>query len=153
MGKYIENLTNIEIKWFHTVISEQYSKRPVTSQSLSWYHQGRAPKIHHIDDITIVSQSEMILYLPAILYFSFWWTHYLGLQLTNILILMAWLGFATGNNPADTLRNNGVVITSKRRDFDVITSKWRRFDVITTFYHYVMCSVGSFTLHGIAVHL
>ena len=35
--------------------------------------------------------------------------------------------------PPDRLRNNGVVITSKRRHFDVITSKWRRFDVITTF--------------------
>ena len=34
--------------------------------------------------------------------------------------------------PADTLCNNDVVITSKRRHFDVITSKWRRFDVITT---------------------
>ena len=34
--------------------------------------------------------------------------------------------------PADTSRNNDVVITSKRRHFDVITSKWRRFDVITT---------------------
>ena len=35
------------------------------------------------------------------------------------------------STPADTLRNNDVVITSKRRHFDVITSKWRRFDVIT----------------------
>ena len=34
--------------------------------------------------------------------------------------------------PADILRNNNVVITSKRRHFDVITSKWRRIDVITT---------------------
>ena len=35
--------------------------------------------------------------------------------------------------PADTLRNNDVVITSKRRNFDIITSKWRRYnDVITT---------------------
>ena len=34
--------------------------------------------------------------------------------------------------PADTSRNNDVVITSKLRHFDVITSKWRRFDVITT---------------------
>ena len=34
--------------------------------------------------------------------------------------------------PADTLRNNDVVITSKRRHFDVIMSKSRRFDVITT---------------------
>ena len=34
--------------------------------------------------------------------------------------------------PADTLRNNDVVITSKRRHFDVITSKWHRFDVMTT---------------------
>ena len=33
--------------------------------------------------------------------------------------------------PADTLRNNDVVITSNQRHFDVITSKWR-FDVITT---------------------
>ena len=32
--------------------------------------------------------------------------------------------------PANTLRNNNVVITSKRRHF--VTSKWRRFDVITT---------------------
>ena len=36
------------------------------------------------------------------------------------------------STPADTLRNNDVVITSKRRHFDVITSKWHRFDVITT---------------------
>ena len=35
-------------------------------------------------------------------------------------------------DPANTLRNNDVVITSKRRHFDVITSKWRRFDVVTT---------------------
>ena len=35
-------------------------------------------------------------------------------------------------NPANTLRNNNVVITSKRRHFDVTTSKWRRFDVTTT---------------------
>ena len=35
------------------------------------------------------------------------------------------------HHPADTLRNNDVVITSKRRHFDVITSKWR-CDVITT---------------------
>ena len=34
--------------------------------------------------------------------------------------------------PADTLRKNDVVITSKRRHCDVITSQWRRFDVITT---------------------
>ena len=34
--------------------------------------------------------------------------------------------------PADTLRNNDVVITSKRRHFDVITSQWRCFDIITT---------------------
>ena len=34
--------------------------------------------------------------------------------------------------PCDTVRNNGVVITSKRRHFDVIKSKWRRFDVTTT---------------------
>ena len=33
--------------------------------------------------------------------------------------------------PADTLRNNDVIITSKRRHFDVITSKLRRFHVIT----------------------
>ena len=32
----------------------------------------------------------------------------------------------------NTLRNNDVVIASKRRHFDVITSKWRRFDVIMT---------------------
>ena len=35
-------------------------------------------------------------------------------------------------NPADTLLNNDVVITSERRHFDIITSKWRRFDVITS---------------------
>ena len=34
--------------------------------------------------------------------------------------------------PPETLHNNDVVITSKRRHFDVITSKLRRFDVITT---------------------
>ena len=33
--------------------------------------------------------------------------------------------------PADTLRNNDVVITPERH-FDVITSKWRRFEPITT---------------------
>ena len=44
--------------------------------------------------------------------------------------------------PANTLRNNDVAITSKRRHFDVITSKWRRFVVITTCYYYVMCSGG-----------
>ena len=38
----------------------------------------------------------------------------------------------TFNFPANTLRNNDVVIASKQRHFDVITSKWRRFDVITT---------------------
>ena len=48
--------------------------------------------------------------------------------------IMATLDFRCKNRfPADTLRNNDVVITSKRRHFDVITSKWRRFDVITTF--------------------
>ena len=31
---------------------------------------------------------------------------------------------------ADTLRNNDVVVTSKRRPFDVITPKWHRFDTI-----------------------
>ena len=34
--------------------------------------------------------------------------------------------------PADTLRNNNVITTSKRSHFDVITSKWRRFDAMTT---------------------
>ena len=38
----------------------------------------------------------------------------------------------SNHDPAGTLRNNDVVIKSKRRLFDVITSKWRRFDVITT---------------------
>ena len=38
----------------------------------------------------------------------------------------------SSNNPADTLRNNDVVITSKRCHFDVIASKWRRFDVMPT---------------------
>ena len=42
-----------------------------------------------------------------------------------------------GRSTADSLRNNDVVITSKRRHFDVITSKWRRFDVITTLLHRV----------------
>ena len=42
------------------------------------------------------------------------------------------LNTAICHNPADTLRNNDVVITSKRRHFDAVTSKWRRFDVITT---------------------
>ena len=35
-------------------------------------------------------------------------------------------------SPLNTLRNNNVVITSKRRYFDVITSKGRRFGVMTT---------------------
>ena len=34
--------------------------------------------------------------------------------------------------PPNTIRDNNVVITSKRRHFDVITSKWHRFGVITT---------------------
>ena len=34
--------------------------------------------------------------------------------------------------PADTVRNNDVVITSKRCHFDVITPKWHHFDIITT---------------------
>ena len=33
---------------------------------------------------------------------------------------------------ADTLRDNDVVVKSKRCHFDVITSKWHRFHVITT---------------------
>ena len=37
----------------------------------------------------------------------------------------------------DTLRNNDVVIKSKRRHFDVITSKWRRFDIITLFLRHM----------------
>ena len=41
----------------------------------------------------------------------------------------------------DTLRNNDVVITSKRRNFDAITSKCRRFDV-TRRYYYVKCMFG-----------
>ena len=48
--------------------------------------------------------------------------HYLDQSLKN----------TTGKNPANTSRDNDVVITSQRRHFDVITSKWRRFDVITT---------------------
>ena len=44
-----------------------------------------------------------------------------------------WQGFPyITENPAGTVRNNGVVITSKRRHFDVITSKWRLFYVMTT---------------------
>ena len=35
------------------------------------------------------------------------------------------------HSPTNTLRNNDVVITSKRH-FDGIASKWRRFDVIST---------------------
>ena len=42
------------------------------------------------------------------------------------------MDIALSSNPADTWRNNDVVITSKRRHFVVITSKWRRFDFITT---------------------
>ena len=37
----------------------------------------------------------------------------------------------SNNYPADTLRNNDVIMTSKWRYFDVIASRWRRFDVIT----------------------
>ena len=49
----------------------------------------------------------------------------------------------------DTLRNNDVVITSKRRNFDVITSNdvlklWRR-------YYYVMCSVG-ISIQDVSTH-
>ena len=42
------------------------------------------------------------------------------------------IGTLSITNPADTLRNNDVVITSRRRHFDVIASKWRRYYVITT---------------------
>ena len=42
-----------------------------------------------------------------------------------------WL-LSNSDIPADTLCNNNVVVTSKRRHLDVITSKWRSFDVITT---------------------
>ena len=45
--------------------------------------------------------------------------------------IMTWKHFLQSFQ-TDTLRNNCVVITSKRRHLDVITSKWRRFDVITT---------------------
>ena len=42
------------------------------------------------------------------------------------------------NIPADTLRNNDIVISSNRRHFDLLTSKWRRFDVLTTLWlHHV----------------
>ena len=58
------------------------------------------------------------------------WIHWRKLNATNRLIGV--LPWNECNNPANTLRNNNVVITSKRRHFDVITSKWRRFDVITT---------------------
>ena len=47
---------------------------------------------------------------------------------------------------ANTLRNNNVVITSRRRHFDVITSKWRRSDVITT-------SLLRHIFRGLAYHL
>ena len=36
------------------------------------------------------------------------------------------------DNPANTLRNNNVVITSKRRYFDKMTSFWRNDDSITS---------------------
>ena len=45
------------------------------------------------------------------------------------------MGGQVSTFPADTLRNNAVVITSKRRHVDVITSKmtfWRNNDVIIT---------------------
>ena len=45
----------------------------------------------------------------------------------DITTILSW-----GDDPADTLRKNDVVIKSKRRHCDVITSQWRRFDVITT---------------------
>ena len=32
--------------------------------------------------------------------------------------------------PLSAWRGNGVVVASKRRNFDVTTSKWRRFDVV-----------------------
>ena len=48
------------------------------------------------------------------------------------------------------LRNNDVVITSKRRHFDVVTSKWRRFDVITTL---LLRHVFSETTHEMALTL
>ena len=49
--------------------------------------------------------------------------------------LSHWVGnrsVTSCHSPADTLRNNNVVITSKRRHFDVTMSKWHRFNVITT---------------------
>ena len=57
--------------------------------------------------------------------------------------LLLWMRRQTYNFPAHTLRNNDVVITSKRRHFDVITSKWRCFDVITTLLlHHVFSGLG-----------
>ena len=45
---------------------------------------------------------------------------------------VALIVLSPGHSPANTSRNNGVVIMSKRRYFDCITSKWRRYDVIST---------------------
>ena len=55
-----------------------------------------------------------------------------GMPLTNTSIVVPCSHFAPVRVRADKLRNDNVVITSKRRHFDVITSKWHRFDVITT---------------------
>ena len=52
--------------------------------------------------------------------------------MTDIIFSVSMYWLTDRPCPANTLRNNDVVITSKQRHFDVITSKWRRFDVITT---------------------
>ena len=56
--------------------------------------------------------------------------------------------FGLSNFPADTLSNNDVFISSKRRHFDVTASKWRRFDVITTL---LLRQVFSGLLHPIVL--
>ena len=49
--------------------------------------------------------------------------------------------------PTDTLRNNDVVITWKRRHFDIITSKRRHFDVIMTlFLRHVFSGISKHTI-------
>ena len=61
-----------------------------------------------------------------------------------------WWSHDTCTVPADTLRNNDVVVTSKRRRFDVITSKWRRFDVITALlFCHMFIGVDIYTRNGL----
>ena len=68
---------------------------------------------------------------------SIWWRHHASCKYNHPKAgapTVHWEQYCLHDYPADTLRNDDVGITSKRRHFDVIASKWRRFDVITTLF-------------------